>query len=340
MRTCVLLIVLAAACGGHATGGLGGGGGGGVDGGQPLPCDQANDTCPTGMYCLPDGTCDGLGCKDDTDCTGGQSCCDHACVDETSDPDNCGGCGIGCGSGDSCCTGACTMLNTLTDCGACGNACAAGDFCDGTQCNAPTYPNFCANNQVYVIYDDISADDHAADVMASTITANCPPTVMVTTASQTDAALVDQSTGQPLAGGGVTYVLGGGPFPSMPLRWLERTDEVTKIYFSAPDGVNFDWMNRTGDVVATMPGSGCTVHADQFISELVTDPMSGTLSLIGYGACSGGQGTLAAAWYYANVMLPNAALYPDSWYIVGWADSDNDSTPSAGDTYTILAHGL
>ena len=33
--------------------------------------------------------------------------------------------------------------------------------------------------------------------------------------------------------------------------------------------------------------------------------MSGTLSLIGYGACSGGHGTLSAAWFYANVLLPN-----------------------------------
>jgi hypothetical protein len=68
--------------------------------------------------------------------------------------------------------------------------------------------------------------------------------------------------------------------------------------------------------------------------------MSGTLSLIGYGACSGGHGTLAAAWFYANVILPNSASYPDSWYVFDWVDSNNDGAPSGGDTFTPLAQGL
>ena len=86
--------------------------------------------------------------------------------------------------------------------------------------------------------------------------------------------------------------------------------------------------------VATMPGSSCSAHADQFGSELVTDPSSGTLSLVGYGACSGGKGTDAAAWYYANVILPNKASYPDSWYVFSWSDTNNDSIPNGGDTFT------
>jgi len=235
----------------------------------------------------------------------------------------------------------CGPTNTLQNCGHCGNVCATGDFCDGTQCQTPTFPSFCANTSVYIIYDEITPDDTAADLMASTITANCPATVMVKSAKQSDAALVDQTTGQPLAGGGVTYVLGGGPFPNMPLRWLERTHQTTKVYFDAPDGINFYWKMRSNDqAVATMPGSQCSSHKDQFITELVTDPNSGTLSLIGYGACSGGKGTLAAAWYYANVLLPNKTQYPDSWYVFSWQDTNNDSTPNTGDTFTVLSHGL
>ncbi len=235
----------------------------------------------------------------------------------------------------------CGPTNTLQNCGSCGNACPAGDFCDGTKCNSPTFPSFCANNTVDIIYDGITPDDDAADVMASTITANCPPTVMVHAGKQTDPALVDQTTGQPLGGSGVTYVLGGGPFPNLPLKWLERTHDITKIYFDAPDGINYYWRLRADDsAVAMMAGSDCSSQADQFITELVTDPMSGTLSLIGYGACSGGQGTLAAAWYYANVLLPNKAMYPDSWYVFSWSDTNGDATPNAGDTFTVLAHGL
>src|SRR5262249_17872200 len=161
--------------------------------------------------------------------------------------------------------------SSLANCGACGNVCAEGEFCDGTKCNKPTFPSFCSNKNVEIIYDGITADDSAADLMASTITANCPPSVMVSAGYQTDATLADQRTGQRLGGSGVTYVLGGGPFPNMPLKWLERTHDITKIYFDAPDGINYYWRLRSDNsAVATMPGSACSTHADQFITELVT----------------------------------------------------------------------
>jgi hypothetical protein len=318
-------LFLAAACGDHTGGAVA----------TTPDADQGclTNRCNAGNYCSTDNTCQ-PGCGSDADCPQGNYCtANHTCV---------AGCSTDaeCGSGEACCGNTCKPLDTLTDCGSCGNACASGDFCSGTQCEAPVYPNFCDNKTVYVIHDDITADDNAADVMASTITANCPPDVMVHTASQTDPTLVDQTTGQPLGGNGVTYVLGGGPFPNKPLKYLERTQDITKIYFDAPDGVNFYWRDRTGTAVAMMAGSDCSAHRDQFVTELVTDPASGTLSLIGYGACSGSHGTLAAAWYYANTILPNRMSYPDSWYVFDWTDTDNDGAPSAGDTFTTLAHGL
>ncbi|MFT3699472.1 MAG: hypothetical protein QM831_40360 [Kofleriaceae bacterium] len=279
--------------------------------GECVQCIPGGNDCPAGEYCTAQSTCV-AGCDGDNDCGPSASCCDHTCVDTT----------------------------TLTDCGSCGNACAHGDFCDGTKCNAPTVPNFCANTTVYVIHDGIANDMTAADEMASTITANCPGTVTVSTANQTDATLVDQTTGQPLAGSGVTYVMGGGPYANKPVKWLESTQLVTKVYFY-DDNVNFNWMVRgNATPVAGMVASACSTHKDQFVVELVTDPMSGTLSLVGYGSCVGGRGTRAAAYYYANVMLPNAASYPDSWYVFGWDDTNNDGAANAGDTYTLLAHGL
>ena len=305
-----LVLLAAAACGPKAPGGTFG---------TPADAPPAVDAdmgcfsspCAHGQYCTTGGTC-APGCAVDTDC----------------------------GSGEGCCGNTCKPLDTLSDCGSCGNTCGSGEFCSGTTCETPTYPNFCDNKTVYVIHDGIAADNTAADLMASTITANCPPDVIVHTADQTDPTLVDQTTGQPLGGNGVTYVLGGGPFPNKPLKWLERTNDITKIYFDAPDGINYYWRDRTGAAVATMPGSTCAAGRDQFVTELVTDPSSGTLSLIGYGACSGGHGTLSAAWFYANVLLPNRMQYTDSWYVFDWTDTNNDSAPSAGDTFTVLAHGL
>jgi hypothetical protein len=301
-------------------------------------CDPSADSCPQGQYCSASGECV-PGCKVDADCGTG-ACCDNKCVDTSSDPNSCGACGNSCGAGQGCCEGTCSDTNTLSDCGACGNSCMDGQFCDGSQCLAPTYPNFCANSKVYVVHDGITADNAAADLMSSTISANCPPSVMVTTANQTDAALVEQSTGRPLAGSGVTYVLGGGPFPSKVLRYLESTLKTTPIYFDAPDGINFYWRDRkTMTAVAQMKGSACSTTHDQFLIELVTDPMSGTLSLVGYGACSG-KGTLGAAYFYANMLLPNKMIYPDSWYVFDWTDKNGNSSPDNGDTFTVLAHGM
>ena len=32
-------------------------------------------------------------------------------------------------------------------------------------------------------------------------------------------------------------------------------------------------------------------------------------------------------------------MYPDTWYVVSWADTNNDGVANAGDTFTVLAHG-
>ncbi len=70
-------------------------------------------------------------------CTGGAGyvCCAGSCIDDKTDPNNCGGCGTQCGSGNACCGGVCTdTQNDRSNCGSCGNACAAGDLCCGGAC--------------------------------------------------------------------------------------------------------------------------------------------------------------------------------------------------------------
>jgi hypothetical protein len=117
------------------------------------------------------------------------------------------------------------------------------------------------------------------------------------------------------------------------------TKKATPIYFES-DGIStYFWRRRDGSTAAKLASSACTAKYDQFLVELVTDPMSGTLSLIGYGACVGGLGTRGAAWYYANVMLPDRMKYPDSWYVFEWTDGDGDGQAGMKDTFKILASG-
>jgi Cys-rich repeat protein len=318
---------------------------GGVDGSAaPAPQCTKDSDCPTGHYCDAE-TCT-LGCGSDDECGSGRSCCGHSCIPTDNDPANCGGCGITCAAGSgsaagsaACCSATCTTLDSLGDCGACGNVCGSGDSCDGVQCNAPVYPSYCVNSQVYEMFDGIVGDIDAALLLSSTFGNNCSPATVVTSSSTSNAALVDQTTGEPLGGSGVTYVATGGPLADPIVKYLETTAAVTHVYLAEPTTGTYAWMQRGNPTpLATLQTSACSAHADQFVVEMVTDQTAGTLSLIGYGICTG-EGTFGAAHFYADIMLAAPAMYPDAWYVVSWADTNDDGLANTGDTFTVLAHG-
>ncbi len=305
---------------------------------------SATAPCGAGKECC-NGRCEDL-VNDNANCGacgrtcgGGAACCNGACqpLDTVT---HCGACGRSCASGQGCCAGTCTPLNTLTNCGVCGTACGVDQFCDSSLCRDISFPEFCANRRVYAIQDGQPLDNAATTVLASTVTQYCSSQTNVTTGPQTNAAWVDQATGALLLGGGATVVTAGGPVPNLPVRWLERTRTVTKVYFASNNIDTFYFRRRSDGVnVVSRAANLCSSHSDVFLVELVADPTSSTLALIAYGMCGGGYGTQTGAWYWANVMLPNRASYPDSWYIYEWADTNNDSLPNAGDTFTRLASG-
>ena len=124
------------------------------DTGTCQPCSPQKDICGAGSYCTSDGKggfqC-ASGCKSDTDCTTGSAdagtnvfyCCAHQCSNITSDPVNCGACGVSCnpdggGTGMLCCAAKCTNPQSDTNnCGACGSACApknATGTCASASC--------------------------------------------------------------------------------------------------------------------------------------------------------------------------------------------------------------
>jgi Cys-rich repeat protein len=330
--------------------------------------------CAAGRVCSS-GTCIEA-CSTTAPCGTGKSCCGGHCVDAKVDPSNCGGCNIACSASQSCCGGACTGLqtptscgacgvtcstnqaccsgackpvNSLSDCGGCGISCKADQFCDGTSCRDQIFPEFCANRKVYAILDGHPLDDAATGVLVSTIRQNCSAQTQVLTGPQTNASWIDQRTGALLLGGGSTVVIAGGPYPSVVVRWLEQTRKATKVYVSS-NNLNTWYFRRRADdaIIVSKTEAYCAQlpRKDVFLVELVTDPTSGTLALVAYGLCMGGYGTQTGAWYWANVMLPHRNQYPDSWYLVEWADKATGTgqgpganEPDAADTFTILAHG-
>ena len=117
-----------------------------------------NSQCPSGEVCAS-FQCVGF-CGGGAACNNGLTCCDPLCVDELTNPTDCGGCGIQCGpyphatadcANASCGIGACEggfancdgiasdgcEIDTLIDpanCGGCGKACGAGESCSGGIC--------------------------------------------------------------------------------------------------------------------------------------------------------------------------------------------------------------
>jgi Cys-rich repeat protein len=333
-------------------------------------CQQctADAQCAAGKVC-DNGTCTAA-CSATNPCGAGKACCSASqrCIDLQNDAANCGACGNACGAGGACCAGQCKSLSSAGSCGACGTVCGVGEgccglactsittlqrcgacnvscgvdtFCDGAVCRPQTFPNFCANTRVYVVYDGRPTDDAAANVLASTIAANCSQTTVITYGQQSNPSWVDQTTGALLLGAGATVVTAGGPFPNKPVKWLETTRAVTKVYFSSNNIDTYYFRARSNAAILTsMTTATCSAHRDRFLIQLATDPTSSTLALIGYGVCPDGYGTTAAAYFWANQMLPNKAAYPDAWYIYDWIDTNNDSIPNAGDTFTKLVSGL
>ena len=315
----------------------------------------ADPQCAAGNICQ-NGTCVGA-CGTNLPCGVNQTCCNGRCEALGSDVNNCGACGRTCAINQACCASACRSTTALTDCGACGVTCGVDQFCDGTGCKAKVFPNFCANRNVIAIRDGAPLDNAATTVLASTITQYCSATTTLTFGDDNDPAFVDQDGGALLAGGGSTVVTAGGPFPNLPVKWLERTRKVTRVYFSnnltgtefyfkqrlAPDAGMVDpiLVTRLQSACAAVGPDGGTggAHNDVFLVELAIDPVSGTLALVTYGLCSPGNGTQAAAWYWANVMLPNRTAYTDSWYLYEWTDANGDGQLQVSDTWLRLASG-
>ena len=241
----------------------------------------------------------------------------------------------GCGAGLTCCAGAC--VDTTKDplnCGACSRACTLTQFCSGTKCSEAVFANVCDNPNATVVKDPYDPDNAAGHTLGATLAATCVPPTTVAEVDQ-DAGGVLEFSGRPLAGGGTTYVTGGGSFGQHVIDYMDKA-ALTPIYLTG-DGVTLLFHDRrTGAIVATVPYTDVNDGHDFFFAELAVEPVSGTLCFSAQGMFGGG--TAAAAYWIASEMIPKRATYTDAWYAYEWTD-DGDKLPNATDTFRLIAHG-
>jgi len=259
----------------------------------------------------------------DTDanpCSGQLTCCSGSCVDLTRDPRNCG---------------------------ACGADCTADQFCTGTQCVAAIFANICDNPAATVILDRrawgitgadaYGTDDLAGIAVGQALQATCGLEGGLLIVDELDSSVLAPETGAPNTGVGNTSVACGGGDGQHGVRYLDSMQE-TAIYLYTDGTTAWFTQRSTGVDIATVNiATQLTAHQDYFYLQMTVEPISGTLTMMGVGMFA--PGTAAAGYYASTVVLPNRAAYTDSWYVYEWQDTDGDSTPSAGDTFTPLGQG-
>ena len=299
-----------------------GAGDAGADAGSP-GCNT-NAQCASGA-CLPSGDC--VNCQRDFECSGGRLCgtgvCAHGCTSAAS-----------CGAGQDCCNGRCVdPRRDPAHCGQCNQGCTANQFCSGSACRPADFSQVCGLPLATVLLDEVREDDDAGLSMGAALAAACSPAVSARTAGQDDAGVLGRPDGEPLALGEL-LVMGGGSFRQDAVAWLEThnrallrdTSTTTDVIYSLQDG----------GVASSIPVASLSLTHDRVVVQLVRSP-SGSLVLNAAGYY--GPGTLAAAYYFVQNVLPQRASLSTRWYVVEWEDLDASGGPTAADRYTLIASG-
>jgi hypothetical protein len=218
------------------------------------------------------------------------------------------------------------------------NASTPEQFCNGTACNDAVLKNLCSNPRATVVRDEYSGDNDAGVRLAAAIAMGCSPTTSVRVVDQGGGVAEDPATGRPLTGPGDTLVAGGGLFGQKGVAYMEAQG-LTPLAVGSSGLNNIQIRNtRTNAILVSVSNTVLTAHHDYAVLEVSVEPTSGSLCFFGYGL--GLPGTAAAAFYYQNNVVPNRAMYPDAWYLYEWTDTDNNSTASAADSFSLLGSGM
>lgn len=238
-------------------------------------------------------------------------------------------------STEACCGGFCAdTAKDPTNCGKCGNSCSPKQFCTGAACDDVKIANVCQNPMGTVATDAYDGDNRAGAAIGAALMASCSPPTMILQTSQDAQGVLDPGSGRPITGPGNTFITGGGGFGQNGVKYMETS--ITPLYLWG-DGTTGQIRMRNGQPVVTTAVSALTAHHDFFYVQLSVEPRSGTLCLSAVGMLS--PGTVAAGYFTSAELIPNRSKYTSSWVVFEWADTNNDSIPNAGDTFTLVMAG-
>jgi hypothetical protein len=335
--------------------------------GTCVDCLPSNDHCAAGQYCTAANTCAPGCKADGSTCASGVCLATHDCKNCISDSEcNIGNvCGAGtcapacsaaqegepadCSTDLTCCSLHCTDLKTDSNhCGACGTPCGGTQFCGvsagcsdsgeggaggaGSQnacvaCHDTTIANLCSITNVIVISDqDKNTTDGnlaPARVIGTGLHSQCPSTPTESEELQNTPDALNITTGHPVSGGGTLLVVAGGPYYQNLEGYFEQS---TSPLYATSVGDTQEFIERAnGAVVVSRSASTDNLSHDFFIIQFMRDPSSGSLVLNAQGFWQ--SGTTAAAFYFANAMLPALSTYDKSWYAYEWTDANGDMAP-------------
>jgi hypothetical protein len=329
-----------------------------------VPClPGAKDNCPAGQYCTGAFTC-APGCKGNAACASGVCNANHECEHCQGDLECSAGrvCGSGtcsapctgqgpstCAAGFECCGQHCVdPKRDIAHCGACTGACRPEEFCASgagpSSCQDATFAHLCANTKTTRVLDGFPLDDAAALVLQNAITTSCNPAPMAASSPKDATGWINPTTGQPVAGPGDLLTVAGGTFVQKVVTYLDAIGATPVYLVMTPTSWEYHERAPAGDggadagagpIVASLRFDQMTPQHDLIAIQLVRDA-SGSLLLIAFGQEP--ESTAAAAWYVANVLLPNRANYNQSWYVYEWFGK-SDAGPTGADDFDLLASG-
>jgi outer membrane protein assembly factor BamB len=158
----------------------------------------------------------------------------------------------------------------------------------------------------------------------------------------TNIAFVNQASGKPSGTAGTGVVTFGGPLVNLIVAYAEnistQTGDKAPIRFHQESGTCY-FQNSNGTSIngANLSLSVISSNTDMFVIEVYRDG-DGRYMLLCYGF--GWKGTYAAGKYFDDEIYPSIAIYPYTWLIVKWEDTNSNgfvNTAAGGDTYTVIA---